>query len=310
MLAATLNVEPSLADDGSYAAVAEAIAGEGRLIQAMLVPGTHPLFYPPVVIDERSTPDEIRERLDELAADFEPIPPTSLLGIGDAATDAEQVVTLALAYPTLAEAQAAADVLPRRLETMTSLRTGRPWKEHLVERGVGTIDARAVEREDGEGALALLTFRAPIAGPEADPDTGFMTVSSRALPPVRRDDPGPRYRLAVAVGIVSDAHPPPRPFVTSPPWTPCTASRSRTMVSPWPGCCHRCGDEPGPGTASRWWTSGRPRGSGWHIRERRDELHHASGEHAPGEDRPLGDGRENTARGIHGCACSWLARVV
>ena len=113
-----------------------------------------------------------------LAADFEPIPPASLLGIGDAATDSEQVVTLALAYPTLAEAQTAADVLPRRLDTMTSLRTARPWKELLDERGVGTIDARAVEREDGEGALALLTFRAPLAGPEADPDTGLVTASS------------------------------------------------------------------------------------------------------------------------------------
>ncbi len=79
------------------------------------------------------------------------------------------MVTLALAYPTLAEAQTAADVLPRRLDTMTSL-TGRPWKEDLDARGVGAIDARAVEREDGEGALALLTFRAPIAGPEADPE--------------------------------------------------------------------------------------------------------------------------------------------
>ena len=179
MLATNLDGEPSLADDGSYAAVAAAIAGEGRLVQAMFVPGTHPLFYLPVILDERTSPDEIQERLDELGADFEPIPPTSLLGIGDAVTDAEQVVTLALAYPTLAEAQAAADVLPRRLDTMTSVRTARPWKEHLDELGVDRVDARAVERMDGEGALAMLTFRAPIAGPEADPDTGFVTMSSR-----------------------------------------------------------------------------------------------------------------------------------
>lgn len=179
MLATTLDAGRSLADDGSYVAVAEALADEGRLIQAILVPGTHPLFYQRPIFDERTSPDEISERLDELAADLEPIPPTSLLGIGDAATEAEQVVTLALAYPTLAEAQVAADVLPRRLETMTSLFTDRPWKEHLDELGVGRIDARAIERMDGEGALALLTFRAPIAGPEADPGTGFVKVSSR-----------------------------------------------------------------------------------------------------------------------------------
>jgi hypothetical protein len=178
MLATTLDVRPSLADDDSYAAVAEALAGEGTLLQATLVPGTSLLFDMHRIIDERSTPEEIRRRLDELAADFEPIPPASLLGIGDAATDSEQVVTLALAYATLAEAQVAADVLPRRLETMVSQSSGRPWKEHLEERGVGAIDARAVESEDGRAALALLTVRAPIAGPDRDPDTGFFTVSS------------------------------------------------------------------------------------------------------------------------------------
>ena len=88
------------------------------------------------------------------------------------------MVTLALAYPTLAEAKTAADVLPRRLDTMTSLRTGQPWRELLKERGVGTIDAHVIEREDGMGALALLSFRAPVAGPEGDPDTGVLTASS------------------------------------------------------------------------------------------------------------------------------------
>ena len=160
-----------------YVAVAEALAGEGSLIQATLVPGTELLFDPAVIFGQGATPDQIRQRLDELAADFDPIPPASLLGIGDAATDSEQVVTLALAYPTLADAQAAAAVLPGRLDAMKSLRTGRPWKEILDERGVTAIEAGAVERGDGDGALALLTFRAPIAGPEDDPDTGLMASS-------------------------------------------------------------------------------------------------------------------------------------
>lgn len=177
MIDATLDVGPSLADDGSFVAVAEALAGEGTLLQASLVPGTELMFDPIVLFDENATPDVIRERLEELAADFEPIPPASLLGIGDAATDSEQVVTVALAYPTLADAQAAADALPGRLD-MTSVRSRRPWKEDLDARGVTTIDARAVERADGAGALALLTIRAPIAGPEAEPGTGRVKVSS------------------------------------------------------------------------------------------------------------------------------------
>ena len=47
MLAATVDAGPSLADDGSYAAVAEAMAAEGTLIQATLVPGTHPMLFDP-----------------------------------------------------------------------------------------------------------------------------------------------------------------------------------------------------------------------------------------------------------------------
>jgi hypothetical protein len=177
MLATTLDVRPSLADDDSYAAVAEALAGEGSLLQATLVPGTRLLAGDPLGIVVGRTPEEVRKRLEELAADFEPIPPASLMGIGDAATDSEQVVTLALAYATLAEAQVAADVLPRRLETMTSLRTRAHWSEELEARGVDTIDARAVEREDGEGALALLTFRAPILGPGPEPPLGAKVSS-------------------------------------------------------------------------------------------------------------------------------------
>ena len=62
MLATTLDVGPSLADDGSYAAVAEALAGDGTLIQATLVPGTQLLLFDPVVIiDERTHPRRDQE---------------------------------------------------------------------------------------------------------------------------------------------------------------------------------------------------------------------------------------------------------
>ena len=178
MLAATTNAGPSLADDGDYAALAGALAGEGTLIQATLVPGTALLFDPAATVGVGASPTQIRERLQQLAAHFDAIPSASLLGIGDAATASEQVVTLALAYPTLAEAQAATAVLPGRLDTMTSVRTQRAWKEELADRGVATVDAHAVERADGQGALALLTFRAPLAGPEQDPATGLLTSSS------------------------------------------------------------------------------------------------------------------------------------
>jgi hypothetical protein len=178
MLDAGRGAAPSLGDDPAFAAVATGLAGEGSPIQATFVPGATLRFDVAGLMLEGDTPEEIRARLAELAATFEPIPATSLLGIGDAATGTEQVVTLALAYPTLEEARVAADVLPRRLETMTSLRTMRPWSEVLEDRGVTSVSGRAGPAATGEGAVATLTLRAPLAGSEPDPATGLMTSSS------------------------------------------------------------------------------------------------------------------------------------
>ena len=49
MLDATRGARPSLADDPSYATVAEALAGEGTLVQATFVPGTMLLFDPALI---------------------------------------------------------------------------------------------------------------------------------------------------------------------------------------------------------------------------------------------------------------------
>lgn len=177
MLDARADDIPSLADDPLWVATATALAGEGMPIQATFVPATELGWDPARFLGENLTEEELRARLAELAEGFEPIAPALLLGIGDGATESEQVVTLALAYATLEDAELAADVLPRRLETMDSVRTGQPLRELLADRGVTSVEGRAEPIEAG-GALTILTLRAPLAGDEPEPGSDRFEASS------------------------------------------------------------------------------------------------------------------------------------
>jgi hypothetical protein len=179
MLAATTDVVPSLADDPAWAAAAGALAGEGTtLIQATFVPSPLLLADPAAILLADPSLADLRAWVEaQRAAGFRAIPPATLLAVGDAATGTEQVVTLALTYPTLADAQVAAEVIPERLAQMPSLRVARPWSEVLGERGVTSIAGTAVETASG-GGVAAVTLRAPLAGDDPD-DTGRLPASSQ-----------------------------------------------------------------------------------------------------------------------------------
>jgi hypothetical protein len=178
MLAAADGQARSLADDASYRAAAEAIPTEALLIQATLVPGDDlGADVAPMLLGDSI--EDVEATLAEMAASFEPIPPYELLAISDGATDSEQVVTLGLVYAREADAAVAIKVIPRRLETMESLRTGQPLSALLDDRGVTSVAGEVVPAAaDGARAVAAITLRAPLAGEEPDPDSGGFSPSS------------------------------------------------------------------------------------------------------------------------------------
>ncbi|MFN8621439.1 MAG: hypothetical protein U0869_11915 [Chloroflexota bacterium] len=179
MAAASAGTAPSLATDPFVAATLDALdaaSPDARLIQAMFVPGTELLLDPLAVLGTSASPEDIRAILERLSDGFEPIPPAALLLIADTATADEQVVQVVLSYATLADAQAAAEVLPKRLATMSSFVTDRTWADLLADRGAAPATATAMPVGDGAGA-AVVTLRAPLAASEPDAD-GKLQASS------------------------------------------------------------------------------------------------------------------------------------
>jgi hypothetical protein len=177
MVAAGDGDVPSLATDPSYRAVVEAVPRGTTLIQATFVPAATIQADMPRVFGAGSV-EQVEAVLSELAASFEPIPPYGLLGITDGATEDEQVVTLALVYGGEADAAVAAEVIPRRLAAMLSLRTARALSDELRDRGVTSVHGTVVAAVEGTRAVAAITLRAPLATDDPDPDTGRFMPSS------------------------------------------------------------------------------------------------------------------------------------
>lgn len=178
MIAAADGEVPSLSDDPAYRGLALAADPATVLSQAMLLPahGFFDLDMLRIVIDRSTAPFASVTELEGL---FEPMPVADAVAVLDGATGTEQVVTIALAYGDEADAAAAADILPRRLETLPALSYEGTIAELLAAQGVTSVTASVVPAEEGTAAVARIELRAPLAGAEPDPETGRPVPSSR-----------------------------------------------------------------------------------------------------------------------------------
>ncbi|MEO0565876.1 MAG: hypothetical protein AAF125_27450, partial [Chloroflexota bacterium] len=140
--------------------------------------------------DERAAQAEaLLERLDAAPGD---LPPYNLLLLVDTATDEEQVALVLLGYDTVADAEAAAEILPARVENYFSLAARMPLSELLENRFVEEVTAEVVPAEDGERAALVLRFAAPKAPDAASiiAVTDMMQAEPMGFPP-----PGQVFRL-------------------------------------------------------------------------------------------------------------------
>jgi hypothetical protein len=178
MLAAADGESDSLADDPAYRALA--LAGDPAipLIQATSLPGGMLGLGPDIYRLLGGSPQAASELLTRLDETFEPMPAADGVAILDGATDTEQVVTIALAYADEAHAAIAADVLPRRLETLPVTSYEMALAELLGDRGVTSVAASVLPAGEGTSAVARVEVRAPLVGAEPDQATGAPLASS------------------------------------------------------------------------------------------------------------------------------------
>jgi hypothetical protein len=178
MLAAADGEADSLADDPAYRALALAGDPAVPLIQATFLPGGMLGLGPDIYRLLGGSPEAATELLTRLDETFEPMPAADAVAILDGATDSEQVVTIALAYADEADAAIAAEVLPRRLETLPAASYEAALAELLADRGVTSVAGSVLPAGEGTSAVARIEVRAPLADSEVDAATGQPAPSS------------------------------------------------------------------------------------------------------------------------------------
>lgn len=178
MLAAADGEATSLADDPAYRALALAGDPAVPLIQATFLPGGMLGLGPDIYRLLGGSPEAATELMAQLDETFEPMPAADAVAILDGATDTEQVVTIALAYADEADAAIAADVLPRRLETLPAASYEVALAELLADRGATSVAGSVQPAGEGTSAVARIEVRAPLADSEVDAATGQPTPSS------------------------------------------------------------------------------------------------------------------------------------
>lgn len=180
MAAAIAGNSPTLADNPDFAAAAEAITQEGLLLQAWFI---HPAQIPALTESAMAqafgsslTADELKALIDQMTENYLSMPPYNLLVFADTATESEQIALVALVYHRVEDAEAAAEVLPQRIENYASIRTQAPLPEMLDERGVTAVETEVYD--GAERAVVLVRLRAPLASSETIEDSDRLTASS------------------------------------------------------------------------------------------------------------------------------------
>lgn len=166
VVAAASDESESLADLPAYQVAANAVSAKGTVLQAyFILPATIGSSITDILLmNSRMTQEQLNAILDRLEADFEPIPAYSLVVLAEVATEEEDLTVITLIYPDAETAEAAADVLPGRIENYTSLVTQQAFSEMLEQRGMTSIETEVAEGEDR--AALVLTFHAPLPGTE------------------------------------------------------------------------------------------------------------------------------------------------
>ncbi len=137
--AAASGTAPSLAQNPAYLTALNAVMGENLLLQAY--------FLAP-------------ERIGNAPDTAERLPAYELVLLSQMDEDGSRAAAATLVYATLADAEAAAEILERRIDDYVSSRTGEPLVGMLKDRGAVVTFSAANDEATGL-ASAQVTFRGP-----------------------------------------------------------------------------------------------------------------------------------------------------
>jgi hypothetical protein len=159
----------SLGDTPEYQAAVNAMTTDGVLLQAAFLDGEMLLRYTTGSHALDLTSFELSEEeraalIEELMDGYETLPQFSLLAVGEVITETEQQARVILIYGSRENAERAAEVLPRRIETTRSLVTDQVLSEMLAARRVEDIRYEVIEHVNR--AALVITFAGQKATPE------------------------------------------------------------------------------------------------------------------------------------------------
>lgn len=189
----------SLGEAPEYRAAVEALTQNGVLMQAHFWDGDvlAAMSKVPGVIIAASV-DKRKAIIEAILQDYEPLPVYKLLVFGDIAGDVEVAGEAVLVYDSEADAEKAAEILPKRIANFTTLSTQQSLTKMLNDRGVTQPDVQVVESNGHY--IVLVSFASAKASVE---DIMAMQPAgeggSEGITP-----PGSLYRLLVGLAMRGD----------------------------------------------------------------------------------------------------------
>jgi hypothetical protein len=98
------------------------------------------------------------------SADAPALPPYDMLLFADTATSTEQIAHVVLVYPSIEDANAAAEALPLRMAEVGAGGRSGSIRTQLENAGLTAADISVLEAPDGVGATVDVALHAPLAG--------------------------------------------------------------------------------------------------------------------------------------------------
>lgn len=162
----------SLADNRTYRAAAEVLAGRDLLRGAYFISPMEVYFLP----DMPNVLGGMGEDQDVTELDLPHLPGYMLLVFADIANEDTQHAVVGLVYTNIEDAEAAVEAVPARLDVAVSLRVARPMQDLFDERGMVLNEPEIIENETTGRFVVLFDFEYPQVTNEPN-NSGLITQS-------------------------------------------------------------------------------------------------------------------------------------